>query len=269
MIYITVTTRNRFWHSALTMLALVQSPNQGRFIHVLDDASNDEWAESKQHLLRNLLLRRLISRYDRMENRVGFCAGRATLVERFLSEPRFSHWFHLDDDILLGKQTIQKATNDLEGPLDGKGLLHVFANPWCRWKRNVGDFAYASTIGGACYVTNRETMQHIGNPYSGQTDGETANAGFWKRLQSAGLPMHIRWTNPYQCQHTGNVESTIFGHTPKWEAMYAKDFKTKTLVEVPPFRMRELRAAVKSRRLSSYVRQMNAQFRIKVKVPAP
>lgn len=269
MIYVTITTRNRFWHSALTMLSVVQSANKGCFIHVLDDASDDEMAETKRHLFTDLSLRRLVSRYEPLPERIGFCAGRELLVERFLNEPRFSHWFHLDDDILIGTRTILTAVQDLEGPLERKGLLHVYANPWAKWKPHVGHFAYVEKVGGACYVVSREVMEVIGNPYTGQTDGEKANARFWKLLHGAGHPMHIRWTNPYQCQHTGNVESTIFGHTPKWEALYAKDFKTGNLVEVPPFRMRDLRAAVKARRLSSYVVQMNATSRVKVKVPAP
>lgn len=269
MIYVTCTTRNRFWHSALSALALANMQREGCFIHVLDDATDDEFAEAKRIMFEDLALRRLISRYERLPERVGFCGGRELLVNHFFNRSQFTHWFHLDDDILIGPATVKTALQDLEGPLERKGILHVYANPWCDYKASKGNFAYVTKIGGACYIVSKTVLQEIGNPYTGQTDGEKANARFWQSLRRKGHPMHVRWTNPYQCQHTGNVESTIFGHTPKWEAMYAKDFRTGNPVEVPPFRMGELRAAIKSRNLSGYTWRMNSACKTQVKLPAP
>jgi len=270
MIYVTVTTRNRFWHSAMTALALAQIDSKGCFIHVLDDATDDAFQEAKKFMFEDLKYRGFIQRYERVPEKIGFCAGRELLVNRFLAEKRFSHWFHLDDDILIGPNTIQKAFRDVDGPLlERQGILHVFANPWCTYQPFKGEFATVTKIGGACYIIPKPVLLKVGNPYEGQTDGEKANARFWAALNRQGSPMFCRWTNPYLCQHTGNVESTIFGHTPTWEAMYAKDFKSGNIVEVPPFRTKELRAAVKSRNLSGYVWRVNTACKMKVKLPAP
>lgn len=269
MIYVTLTTRNRFWHCALTALSLAQGTYKGCFVHVLDDASDDAFADAKQHLFDNLKRQDKINRFERLSERIGFCGGRELLVRRFFQQPQFTHWFHLDDDILLGPETVHRAVRDLNGPLAGKGILHVYANPWCDWKKAEGGFAKVRKIGGACYVITKHVLEKIGNPYTGQSDGEAANAAFWRHLARVGEPMHIRWKNPYLCQHTGNVESTIFGYTPTWESLYAKDFRTGNIVEVPPFQTAELRKAIKSRNLSGYVWRMNSACRVQVKLPAP
>jgi len=270
VIYVTCTTRNRFWHCALTALSVAQINRRSCFIHVLDDATDDMFQEAKTLMFENMVHRGLIQRYERVPKRIGFCAGRELLVNRFMGESWFTHWFHFDDDILIGPNTIQQAFRDVDGPvLERQGILHVFANPWCDWKPYKGDFAYVSKIGGACYIIPKPIMSKIGNPYAGQGDGEKANARFWRALNRVGVPMFTKWTNPYLCQHTGNVESTIFGHTPSWEAMYAKDFKTDRIVEVPPFRSNELRAAIKSRNLSGYTWRMGTACKIQVKLPAP
>ena len=270
MIYVTISTRNRFWHSALTAMSVANANWQGCFIHVLDDATDDDFAEAKEYLFNDLLLRNIIHRYEKLPEQIGFCRGRELMVNRFAAESRFLYWLHLDDDILIGPQTVQQALRDVQAaPMDNRAILHLYANPWAAWKPWAGPFARVTKIGGACYLIPKGVMLEIGNPYTDQTDGEKANAGFWQRAANAEIPMVIRWTQPYQCQHTGNVESTIFGHTPKWEAMYAKDFKTGNIIEVPPFRINELRSAIKGRNLSGYVWRANTACREKVKLPAP
>jgi len=253
----------------MTAIAVANVQHKGCFIHVLDDASDDGLREAKQHLFQDLQLRGLIHRYEALPKRIGFCAGRELLVDRLLRENRFTHWFHLDDDILIGNQTIQEAVADFEGPLNRQGIVHVYANPWAKWEKDHEHFATVSKIGGACFVVSRELMQNIGNPYKNQTNGEKANSVFWGMLKEAGYKMFIRWTNPYHCQHTGNVESTIFGFTPSWEPLYAKDHKSGKIVDVPPFLTEELRVAIRTRNLSGYAWRMNMRSKIPVKLPSP
>lgn len=269
MVYVTLTTRNRFWHCALTALAVANGNWRGCFIHVFDDGSDDDFADAKRFLFTDLLNRGVIHRFSRVENKIGFCKGREELVDNLMEESRFLYWLHLDDDILLGPQTGLQAATDMQSSLDNRALLHLYANPWAKWTAWKGPFAKVTKIGGACFLIPRHLMAEVGNPYRGQDDGEKANADFWARVAQADAPMVIRWTQPYQCQHTGNVESTIFGHTPKWEGLYAKDFKTGRIVEVPQFPMAELRQCVKGKTLAGYVWKANANARVKVKLPAP
>lgn len=269
MIYVTCTTRNRFWHSALTALAVAQINWNDCFFHVLDDASDDNYEEAKRFLFENMVARRIIHRYERLPEQIGFCAGRKLLVDRFMAQNSFSHWMHLDDDILIDQTTLRRALSDLQRVMGNAGVLQIYVNPWSSWKQWQGQFATVTKIGGACYLVPKIVFQKIGNPYEDQTDGEQANARWWATLRREEIGHFIRWTNCYPCQHTGNVDSTIFGHTPKWEQFYAKDLKTHNLIEVPPFRMRDLRAAVKARDLQTYVARMNVEGTIQLKLPAP
>lgn len=269
MIYVTCTTRNRFWYSALTALSIAQGNWAGCFVHVLDDASDDNYAEAKEFLFLNMVSRGLIQRYERLPEQIGFCGGRELLVERFMNQNDFTHWFHLDDDILIAPHTLTDAMQDMRRVFRDEGVLQVYVNPWCNWKKWEGQYATVSKIGGACFLVPKVVIRKIGNPYEGQTDGEEANARWWRTLRKENIGNFIRWTNCYPCQHTGNVESTLFGHTPQWERFYAKDLRTEKLIEVPPFQMDELRAAIKSRKLNSYVARMNAACRIQIKLPAP
>jgi len=258
MIYVTCTTRNRFWHSALTALSIINSNCTDCFIEVIDDASSGKWSNAKHCMFLDLAERGLVQSYTKFSQKLGFCRGREFLIQRFLSEDSFTHWFHLDDDILIGQGVIQQAVEDLEVPLAGQGLLHVYANPWCTYSPTVGPFATVTKIGGACFLVKKDLLVKLGqNPYTNQTNGEEANARWWASLRRSGYSMFIRWTKPYQCQHTGNVDSTIFGYTPSWESLFAKDLRTGRIVDVKPFPLDRLRRAIKSRDLSAYVRSQN------------
>lgn len=270
MIYVTVSTYNRFWHAALGMLSLSQRSYKNCFVHVLDDASDDRFAEAKDEMLVDLHNRGLIQRYERPATRAGFCRGRERFVHQLLKIESFTHWFHMDDDIVIGDRTIEQAVHDMQGPCKNNGLLHVYMNPWSKPARIDGTpFAKVHRIGGACFIVPRHVMLRVGNPYVGQTDGEKANAAFWKTLHRLGFAMYARYTQPYECQHVGNVDSVLFGHTPHWESQYAKDHATNKLVEVPRFPMAGLRQAVKSRNLSAYATEVNTACSIRVKLPLP
>lgn len=252
------------------MLSIAQGDWQGFFLHVLDDASDDFFAKCKTELLEDLLNRKVIHRYDRLEEQAGFCRGREMIVNRFLSEPLFRAWLHLDDDLLVGEHFGQAAISDLFKGLDGRSLLHLYINPWSKWNTVENTpFAKVTKIGGAAFAISREAMLKVGNPYVGETDGEKANAKFWGLLRAAGIPMMLRRVNPHPCQHTGNVESVIFGHTPTWEHLYATNPVTKRIIEVPPFKMDELRKHIKARNLSGYVWRANTACRVKIKLPLP
>lgn len=269
MIYVTVSTRNRFWHSSLTALSLANANLTGCFVHVLDDASDDEYVDARTELYENLLQRKVIHRYDALKANIGFCSVRELFVDHFLRQSRFSHWLHIDDDIIFSEQAINRAFKEYMAYMFNRGVLHLYVNPWCRLVKRFGPFAEVGSIGGASFIVPKRTLEIIDNPYTNQTDGEKANAEFWRRLAEAKLPMYAKWTRCYPFQHTGNVESTIFGHTPQWEDLYAKDLLTGQIINVPPFSMKELRIAVRAGKLSSYAWRSMSRFKNPIKLPAP
>ena len=249
------------------MLALVRSKLDGCFIHVLDDASDDEHSEDKRQLCLALEIKGVVHRYERRPVQQGFCSGRELLANRFLQQSRFHVWFHLDDDILVGPTVICRAVADLGISCNNRGWLEVFNNAWLKPDNLNMEFSSVPKAGCACFAVHRETMKIIGNPYTGYTDGEKCHTDLWGKLADLKLPHLIRVKNPYACQHTGNVESVIFGRTPSWEHLFARDFKSKAVIQVPPFDHKALRAAIKSGKLEDFTRAANYQLGNRIRLP--
>lgn len=64
-VFMSMTTCNRFWHAALTLLTLINTAlpeGVRRVVYVLDDHSDDEYAEVKMSLLNDLKRRGLIQK---------------------------------------------------------------------------------------------------------------------------------------------------------------------------------------------------------------
>jgi hypothetical protein len=247
------------------MLSLVNSGTPRCFVHVIDDGS-DEDVSDRSIMFNDMIERKLIHRYDKLDKSIGFCRVREILADSFLKVNRFHYWFHTDDDMLYGEHVVETSYHDYNTHMQGKGLLHIFPNPWCQPKRPFrGPLAEVPKAGGCVFLLSKNTLKNsYGNPYKDQTDGEGANARFWSNLKSNGFSTSINVVDPYEIQHTGNVNSVIFGQKPQWEPLWHKRFDTGQIVDVSGHSIHLLREALRLKTFDQYVKSSNSRYPIKL-----
>lgn len=257
-----MTTKNRFWHFSLTVLALINAETKGCFIHVLDDETTEQ---DKGPLVENLKERGLVHRYDRLSPSLGFCNTRKVLYERFMSIDRFTHWLHMDDDIVIGPDVIKRASLEYDAQLK-EGVLLLFVNAWSKLNGGIkGQFRGVHHGGYAAFYVSKDTLRKFEQfPYSTTDDGETANDRFTRWLREYRMDLYAQAQIPYAVQHTGNMHSVLFGFKPNFENLWARHPRTGAVIEVPGFNIGNLRHQIKRGTLEQYVRGVNERMSQKV-----
>lgn len=307
-VLLSVTTRNRFWPHALSMLSLLQAVRhaeleaignaQGRITfewHVIDDAS-DQNVQKKDAMVQDLLKRGFVHNYTKLPQASGTVQVLSHMVDVVLSRPDIGYWLHSDDDVLMGPTTLTRAVRDYSRDLSGGrwqrtsndgqraqggGVLAIFVNSWLDEQLSTkapafGPYAHVPFLGGASYVMDRATLLATGNPWAHglRTDSNISPHDahvLWLRhvLPEQGLPIWVRWKEPYECQHLANVQTLNFGRQPDWEPMWALDHSTKRIVEVDGYSSVDVRAALWAggAALRDFVAAANARADEKVKLP--
>lgn len=268
MIYLTITTRNRFWHCALSLLALVNSRRPEAFVHLVDDATGDGSREAKTSLVDDLIDRGIINRADWRGQRGGYNASLCTFCAQFLAGD-FTHWVHLDDDLVYAAETLEAVLADLDrfAPRD---LLFVFVNRWCQPGAAIEGTPLRTVprAGGAGFALARGALASVGNPFDPTRDPLAPLRGYWHdTLAAAGSRRVIRYDQPYRVQHTANDRSLIFGHDPSIEHLWSVDYRTGKLIDVPEFPTYELRSALAGGYLDEFTRAANDRLPHKIKLP--
>ena len=197
----------------------------------------------------------------------GFVASRERLVDAFLTldGKSYSHWLHLDDDMLIGsgmgkaKNAFGRALFEYSTYRPGGGILALFLNSWATPAKKQeftshGPLVECEYFGAPAFIIDRTSLEQAGggenlNPYThcrrvdpkGCEDGEAANREFWKLLKSNGMALLSNMYDPYPVQHLANTRSLIFGKKPGWFGLFAWDRNFAAaaapgaFVAVPPF----------------------------------
>jgi len=257
---VTVKTKDRFWHFALTMLSLVNNKFDGDIV-VFDDCSFD-W-DRKEKLLVDLQRRKMIKEFYRVEPGLGFCGISSHVLNYFLSS-RYNHWLSCDDDLIWEQRELGRAMVDYVLFLKNGGVLNIFVNCWVKYKGlSIGPLKEVNRVGFACFLTDRKTIELVGDVYKDSgTDTEMSITLFCDRLREKSLPPVVRYFQPYLCQHTGNLYSAIWGSTPKWEGAWSRNPSTNTILRLPSYD--GIRESLKRNDLESFVRLKNVLFPVKV-----
>ncbi|CAE7656910.1 Camsap1 [Symbiodinium sp. CCMP2456] len=282
-VMLSVITRNRFWRHALSTLSLRSSvenaqqelPDLHLEWHLIDDASSGSKSSEKQSMIQELVEAGQIRNFTRMSRHLGTVRVLALAVETFLSRADLDFFLHCDDDILMGRTTVVRALRDYMTDITDGGILALFVNSWLDDQLShadpaFGPYAVAPFLGGAAYIVDRKTLTVTGNPWAqaiASNNRITPHEAhvFWLRqlLPSRGQRIWVRWKQPYECQHLGNVNTMNFGRQPEWEPMWAIDHESKRVVEVPGYTSADVRAALWNDRklLPDYVAFQNAKMR--------
>ena len=209
--------------------------------------------EVLEHVQRNAGFRVLLEKSDK----VGFVASREYLADHFLNDTHhlidnkiarqpYSHWIHLDDDMLLGsgmgvqRNPLYRGLSDYEQHGGHMGLLVLYLNNhvsglFSHYSKHValpryGPLAGLDYAGAPAFIVNRATLDHIGkregesNPYTlckakdvkHCPEGETANFFWWDLLRTHGLPLLSNVCDAYPVQHLANTHSLIHGYQKGW-----------------------------------------------------
>ena len=143
------------------------------------------------------------------------------MVDTFLQRDDLDLFLHCDDDILMGESTLRRAVQDYVKDLSKDftrtgGVLALFVNSWLDEQLSFqypafGSYATAPFLGGASYLVDRATVLATGNPWelalkSNRKTPHEAHV-FWltQALPQEKLKIWVRWKEPYECQHLGNV----------------------------------------------------------------
>lgn len=264
--------------------------------HVIDDASNEN-VRRKDALVNDLVRRGIVHNYTRLRKPSGTVKVLGHFVDVVLARPDIHYWLHCDDDVLMGPDVLSRAVYDYHRALargawrpssssspstTGGGLLAIFVNSWLDNQLSsappaFGPFKVVPFLGGASYVVDRVSLVSTGNPWAsarramkGVSPHEAHEHWLRELLPSHGLPIWIRWDEPYRCQHLGNVATLNFGRQPDWEPMWAIDHRSKHIVEVPGYPSADVRAALWSggEALRDYVLQANQRSPEALRLPA-
>ncbi|CAE7830136.1 unnamed protein product [Symbiodinium microadriaticum] len=282
-VMLSVITRNRFWRHALSTLSLRSSvenaqqelPDLYLEWHLIDDASSGSKSSEKQSMIQELVEAGQIRNFTRMSRHLGTVRVLALAVETFLSRADLDFFLHCDDDILMGRTTVVRALRDYMTDITNGGILALFVNSWLDDQLShadpaFGPYAVAPFLGGAAYIVDRKTLTVTGNPWAQAIASNSRITPheahvYWLRqlLPSRGQQIWVRWKQPYECQHLGNVNTLNFGKQPEWEPMWAIDHESKRIVEVPGYKSADVRAALWNDRklLPDYVAFQNAKMR--------
>ena len=212
--------------------------------HILDDATERSDLKKKNDMINDLVERKWVANYTRLDRHSGTVRALRHVVDTFLSRVDLDLFFHCDDDILMGETTLSRAVLDYVTDLskdftNAGGVLALFVNSWLlglklnicceifQWFNSLpltrldeqlsvstGSYATAPFLGGASYVVDRATLAQK-NPWKealqqGRSTPHEAHV-FWLRemLPQQKLKIWIRWKKPYECQHLGNVTWTF------------------------------------------------------------
>eukprot|EP00439_Symbiodinium_sp_Y106_P032598 s4558_g3.t3 len=290
-VMLSVITRNRFWRHALSTLSLRTSvenaqqelPDLYLEWHLIDDASASKSSDGKQSMIQELVEAGEIRNFTRMSRHLGTVRVLAMSVETFLSRADLDFFLHCDDDILMGRTTVARGLRDYMTDVTTGGVLALFVNSWLDDQLShadpaFGPYAVAPFLGGAAYIVDRKTLTVSGNPWAQAIASNSRITPheahvFWLRqlLPSRGHRIWVRWKQPYECQHLGNVNTLNFGKQPEWEPMWAIDHESKRIVEVSGYKSADVRAALWNDRrlLPDYVGFQNAKMRNPLKSLTP
>jgi len=274
MILVTCSTYRRFWHLALTMLCLANADRpSGCEIEVVDDGTpDDEWGK-KFELLRDLHERRTIDGFKRLPPGTGkknrmFGAW----MKRVIDDPRIELWLHLDDDLCFSADVLARAVDDFRTYL-GRGLLYIFVNCW----RDVlaahkislcnGPLWHVHELGGAAWCMSRSALLAVGNVFDTPEQQAGREEVLWGKLRAAQEALCFNRDRPYNLQHTANAESLLSGHQEAWRNLWSHDVRSGEIVDVPPYGIGRLRAAVDGGWLESFVRNANELAKVKIVLP--
>ena len=280
MILISVSTRNRFWNFALTMLCLANAEKPaGILLHLIDDATDDGSLDDKRRIIECLgdatnSTGWLHTRFEHLPERNGVNGVMSRFLDHVIRADAtgnggeaVTHWIHLDDDLVFSPDVLRRAIEDYERYLR-RGLVYLFMNEWVKPLSHCnGPLWSVHELGGAAFITSRRTVQSIGNPFADDAVRRGPCEQIWERYRAAGETLAFNRDEPYQIQHTANADSLIFGKQPRWANLWSKDLRTNEFIDVPPYGFAEVRAAVDSGQLEKFVREANERAKFKLPLP--
>ncbi len=272
MIYLSLSTKNRFWNFALTMLCLANADRPANLrVMVYDDHTDDGSQDAKRVLVDDLRDRVFGDRaieYFRSDRQYGY----NTLFYIFMSYPRelpeITHWFHLDDDLCFAPDTLVRMLADYDRWLR-RGALYGFVNAWQNFLRGHcnGPLHHVRELGGCMFLMSRATALSIRDVFSTPEKQRGRHEEMWAELRRLKETQACRIEQPYQVQHTANADSMLWGKKPQWRDAWSKHLRTGELIDVPGYPIAELRAAVDGGRLEQFVRAANERAKVKIVTP--
>jgi len=262
---INIFSYNRFEHLRLCLLYLLNSNLMNIQIRISDDGSTDKRildllnrvSKDKKVILNLMPEHKPLSKVE-SDSAIGAARGEA--VEYFLGK-KYDYLLLLDDDILLGKNTVQEAIEDYTflryreeftkvGALTlhawdrGGEFLSGFMNIDGKW------FSRCRLTGESVFLVDRKAIEEVGNHFSGEYKG-FADIQI-KKIYEKGLIYYDRSSSPYNVQHigVGGGGSIIWkDRQPFWvTTMWTKNYpvSSKKYLQVEGFSPRKFFADAES-----------------------
>ena len=273
MIFITISTYQRFWQFALGMLCLANADlPEGAHVEVVDDGTSDGSAEAKLAVLDDLRFRDIVQEYEFLPANGRKNALFNRWMARVLADPSVELWLHQDDDLCFASDMLIRMVDDYRNYL-ARGVLYGFVNGWrdIETKLRVGHcngpLHHIKELGGASFLQSRSTLQAVGNFFADPRNRAGREERLWEAYRRANETLAFNRDNPYQVQHSANAESVLSGHQESWRHCWSRDVRTGQLIEVQPYGTKALRAAVDSGQLEQFVRAANEKAAEKVLLP--
>jgi len=274
LIYLSITTCQRFWNFALTMLCLqhaVRPPEL--FVHVLDDRRSGPEQGWKDALLKHLQGRHVVQCVEYLDIEEGlppharYNAAFARIIQS-VCESSASLWIHLDDDLCFAGDLLVRGVADYQRWME-HGVLYLFTNRWGNVAREHfrGPLWRVHELGGCAFIASRASLLAIDVPFATRAAQLLPHEQLWEAFRSADLPLLCNREFPYPVQHTANAESLLFGQQETWREGWQMHLLTGAPVDVPPFGFDALRQAVNDHRLEQLVREWNERLRTDVRLP--
>lgn len=239
MIYLSISTRNRYHHLALTLLTLFNSRLPECFINLIDDGSTEKIPQQNK-LVSNLVNDGLIHRYDTFESPLGEMGMKSFLWQRFHSLSNFEYHIHLDDDFILGEDLIRKVKQDYAS-VGNCGFLHIFADPRLNSFGENRGFKYVEKIFPKAYIVSKETLIDFENPFDKETKQECSNF-FADQLLERKQRIFVK--SPYY-----KIQAT--------DGLMQRCGETGRLTQVPGYDVHLLDAMIREGNFASFVGQAN------------
>jgi len=269
MIYCTISTKDRFWNFALTMLCLANAERPaGLYVEVYDDASG-ELQPARADLLADLVVRDIVQNVTWQRPGRGYNAAFDAFLQRLAGDATITHWLHLDDDLCFSADTLVRLVADYDRWL-ARGCLYGFVNAWQNFLRGHcnGPLWKVRELGGCAFVMSRATALTIRDVFATAAGRAGRHEEMWAVLRRERETLACNRDEPYLMQHTANAESMLHGRQEGWRDAWSRDLRTGELIDVPPYGVTELRAAVDAGQLEQFVRDANERAAVPVTLPA-
>lgn len=167
---------------------------------------------------------------------------RSAIVGRWLSRTDDQFLMLLDDDILLGTETLEWAIRDFKMLLSAGhkvGALAIHGGHTVHQEFNCGRtvFGKLTLTGEAAVILNREAIEEVGNQFGRHAQGYADTQ--WHALRAAGWDYVTRINPAYEAQHIGLGDGSViqygfdkaFWLTDAWRA----NVPGKPYLRVPGF----------------------------------